>query len=280
VRLSFNTCNERHKLCKERNSIRPQATAGALGTRRVAVGPEVQRAASKPGALRLGGFDLRTFATRSSAETYRRFPSRSRLPPPLPPLHRNQRRGPLPACYAHLQSTCAAWVASACGGGRFAAMDRQFQDDLLAVNSARLRALGVIGPDAVSAIVCFGEGEAALKREVRVWHRQFRNGRAQSLFYCPHCGGKAQILKVYDGRVQCRRCLIRAGVQFRAAYGSREERAAARERRIEALKAKLAGGSLRVHPRGGRGIERRRELELSLRRALIREREKMLEADR
>jgi hypothetical protein len=159
-------------------------------------------------------------------------------------------------------------------------MAREYQDDLVSVNSARLRAQGVIRPDATSAIVCFGEGEAALKRTVKVWHRVFRNGRAQSLFYCPHCGGKAQVLKVYDGRVRCRRCLMRAGVQFRSAYGSREERAEARERQIEALRAKLAGGSLRLHPRGGRGIERRRELELSLRRAEIREREKMLEVDR
>jgi hypothetical protein len=37
-------------------------------------------------------------------------------------------------------------------------MSREFQDDLVAVNSARLRAMGVIRPDASSAIVSFGEG--------------------------------------------------------------------------------------------------------------------------
>jgi hypothetical protein len=42
---------------------------------------------------------------------------------------------------------------------------REFQDDLIAVNSARLQALGVIQPDAASAFVCFGEGAAALMRE-------------------------------------------------------------------------------------------------------------------
>jgi hypothetical protein len=159
-------------------------------------------------------------------------------------------------------------------------MERQFQDDLVSVNSARLQALGIIRPNAVGATIRFGEGEDALVREVRVWHRVFSNGRHQSIFYCPHCQGKAQILKLFDGRVRCRKCLMRAGVQFRSAYGSPEERAEARERQIEALKAKLTGGSLRLHPRGGRGIERRRELELSLRRAEIREREKMLEVDR
>ena len=157
---------------------------------------------------------------------------------------------------------------------------REYQDDLVSVNSARLRALGIIRPDAVSATVSFGEGPDALVREVRVWHRVFRNGRGQSLFYCPACGGKAQILKVYDGRVRCRKCLMRSGVQFRAAYGTREERAQAREKQIEALKAKLSGPPLRLKALPGLRVARRRELEMSLRRALIREREKMLEPDR
>jgi hypothetical protein len=156
-------------------------------------------------------------------------------------------------------------------------MDREFQDDLVAVNSARLRALGVIKPDASTAVVRFGDGADALVREVQVWHRYFCNGRGISLFLCPACGGKAQLLKLYDGRPQCRNCLRRRGVQFRIAYGTRAERAEARAARIERLKAKLTGGPLRALPRAGRGIERRRELELSLRRALIREREKLLD---
>jgi hypothetical protein len=83
-------------------------------------------------------------------------------------------------------------------------------------------------------------------------------------------------LKLHDGRPKCRNCLKQQGVQFRIAYGSRLERAEARTKRIEKLTAKLAGGSLR---RDGRGMARRRELELSLRRALIREREWFLEAE-
>jgi hypothetical protein len=158
-------------------------------------------------------------------------------------------------------------------------MAREFQDDLVSVNSARLRALGVIRPDASSAVVSFGEGADALVREVKVWHRTFRNGRGISLFLCPACGGKAQLLKLYDGRLRCRNCLRRSGVQFRIAYGTRAERAAAREKRIEALKAKLGGGPLRLKPKPGLTVARRRELEMSLRRALIREREKLLEAE-
>jgi hypothetical protein len=156
-------------------------------------------------------------------------------------------------------------------------MARVFQDDLLAVNSARLRALGVINPNATSAVVSFGEGENAFTREIEVWHRKWTHGRGLSLFICPRCGGKAQILRVHDGGPQCRKCLKSSGVQFRIAYGRRAERAEARARRVERLMAKLNGGPLRVHPRGGRGIERRRSLELSLKRARIVERLGLLE---
>jgi hypothetical protein len=155
-------------------------------------------------------------------------------------------------------------------------MAREYQDDLVTVNSARLRGSGVIRPDASSATISFGDGADALVREVRVWHRKFRNGRGISLFLCPVCGGKAQLLKLHDGQPHCRNCLKRRGVQFRIAYGTRLERAEARMKRIEKLTAKLAGGSLRID---GRGVGRRRELELSLRRALIRERERLLEVD-
>jgi hypothetical protein len=156
-------------------------------------------------------------------------------------------------------------------------MPRTFQDDLPAVNSARLRALGVIWPEATRAIVSFGEGESAFKREIKVWHRKWTHGRGISLFICPRCEGKAQILRLHDGAPQCRKCLKRSGVQFRIAYGTRAERAEARARRIEKLRAKLAGGPLRVHPRGDRDLERRRPLELSLKRALIVERLRLLE---
>lgn len=156
-------------------------------------------------------------------------------------------------------------------------MARVFQDDLVAVNSARLRALGVIKPDATSAIVSFGEGEDALKREIRVWHRVWSHGRGISLFLCPRCGQKAQMLRVFDGVPQCPNCLYRAGVQFKSVYGTPAQKAEARARRIEKLREKLSGGPLRVHPRGDRDIERRRPLELSLKRAMVVERLGLLE---
>jgi len=140
----------------------------------------------------------------------------------------------------------------------------------VSVKSASLRALGVIVPGAASAVVCFGEGADALRRDVKLWHRVWSHGRGLSLFLCPRCERKTQILRMYDGRLQCRKCLMRQKIQFKIAYGTRAERAEARAKRIEKLRAKLAGGSLRVD---GRGLGRRRELEWSPRRASIRERE-------
>ena len=140
------------------------------------------------------------------------------------------------------------------------------------ISSSRLRALGMIQPGAPSAVVSFGEGADALQREVKLWHRTWSNGGGFSLFICPRCEGKAQILRLYDGAPQCRNCLRRQGVQFRIAYGTQAERAEARAKRIEKLRARLNGPPLRLHPREGRDIERRRPLEWSLRRAMIVER--------
>jgi hypothetical protein len=155
-------------------------------------------------------------------------------------------------------------------------MARVFQDDLVTVNSARLRAEGVISPEATFAIVRFGEGENALKREVKVWHRVFRCGGGLSLFICPKCEQKAQKLRVFDGAPQCPACLYRSGVQFKCTHGTPAQKAEARARRIQKLRAQLSGGPLRVHPRGDRDLERRRPLELALKRARIVEKQGLL----
>ena len=38
----------------------------------------------------------------------------------------------------------------------------------------------------------FGEGDGRARREVKVWHRKFRNGRGISLFFARRARGKAQ----------------------------------------------------------------------------------------
>jgi hypothetical protein len=159
-------------------------------------------------------------------------------------------------------------------------MPRVFLDDLFAVNSARLRAMGVIRPDASSALVSFGQGEDALVREIGTWHRKWSHGRGLSLFLCPNCGGKAQILRLWAETPWCRRCLLRQKITYRICSGSAAEKAEARRARIEKLRARLEGGSPRLHPLPGRGIERRKSLELSLKRAMVVERQAFMKVGR
>ena len=52
-------------------------------------------------------------------------------------------------------------------------MQTTFQDDLESVNVSKLRAMGAMTADATSVVVSFGQGDDALRREVRVVHRKF-----------------------------------------------------------------------------------------------------------
>jgi hypothetical protein len=66
-------------------------------------------------------------------------------------------------------------------------MPTPFQDDLETVSVSRLRASGAITADATSVVVSFGQGDDALRREVRVVHRKFPNSGGWSFFVCPVC---------------------------------------------------------------------------------------------
>jgi hypothetical protein len=161
----------------------------------------------------------------------------------------------------------------------FVLMSRVFQDDLpVSERPSRLRALGAISAASTSIEIAFGEREDALKRTVGVAHVRFGwNGGSWAFFICPTCFFLACRLKLHDGRVQCRACLLRAGVPYRIANGSGAEKAAARRARIDKLSERLFGGShARLKPRRAGTIERRRRLEVSLRRALVVERQKRL----
>ena len=58
--------------------------------------------------------------------------------------------------------------------------------------------------------------------------------------------------------------------------GSPLERDAARVARLQKVRELLDGGPARLQPRTGRALDRRRELTISLRRALIRQRQDLL----
>jgi hypothetical protein len=156
-------------------------------------------------------------------------------------------------------------------------MARLFIDDLpTSPNVSRLRAMGVISPASTSVVISFGEGENALRREIKIAHLRTGTGRALSFFVCPECRGLARFIRLYE-RPRCRRCCLRAGVAYRIWGGSSSEKAEARRVRIEKLRKLLAGGPARLKPSPpGRTLDRRRSLELSLRRALIAERRDQL----
>jgi hypothetical protein len=147
-------------------------------------------------------------------------------------------------------------------------MPTTFQDDLETVNVSKLRAMGAVTADATSVAVSFGQGDDALRREVRVVHRRFPNGGSWTFFLCPVCGRRVRKLKLHE-RVMCWRCCAQSGLGYRISDGSAAERAEARARRIEGLRAQLGGGPLRLRPRPGRVMDRRGALELRLRRARI-----------
>jgi hypothetical protein len=107
---------------------------------------------------------------------------------------------------------------------------RQYQDDLPAVSVSKLRALGVVAADARSVFAVFGEGDAALKREVRIVHRRFPNGGSWSFFICPACERRARVLRLYDGGPMCRWCCLRLGLRYRVEYMPKDERARRRVR--------------------------------------------------
>jgi hypothetical protein len=71
-------------------------------------------------------------------------------------------------------------------------------------------------------------------------------------------------------------CSYCCGNFHRISYGSPAQRSMARERRIEDLRKLIDGGPARLNPRPGRVMDRRWWLTVSLRRAMIGKRRKML----
>jgi hypothetical protein len=154
---------------------------------------------------------------------------------------------------------------------------RLFQDDLpTSASISRLRGGGVVIGDTKTITISFVEDGEALHRTVRVVHRKLRNGGSWSFFLCPICDRRARVLKLYDGAAMCRWCCLARGVGYRVSTGSVAERAEARVKRIEKLRARLEGGPARLHPRPGRTLDRRGTLEMSLRRAQIALRQDLL----
>ena len=94
--------------------------------------------------------------------------------------------------------------------------------------------------------------------------------RENSIFRveCP-CGRRAQKLRLFEGRPACGHCVRAAGMQYRSDMCSHFSK---RTRFYGAEADRAAERPARLHPRPGRMLDRRANLEPRLKRSLIVER--------
>jgi hypothetical protein len=125
------------------------------------------------------------------------------------------------------------------------------REELPAVKASSLRSSGAIDAGSAFATVAFGE----VKRQVRVTLRRFPSGGSWSLFICPTCSRRAQVVRLYGERVVCRRC---DGLKTRAkTLASHPEIDGV----VESLQTRLSAARYR-----------RKQLSNSLRKAMIKRR--------
>jgi hypothetical protein len=141
---------------------------------------------------------------------------------------------------------------------------RLFFDDLPSVRTSRLRALGEISAASASTAIQLGDWQFSVGLSLF----KFPNGGSWSLFRCPQCDRRAQVLWLLDGAPRCRLCCIERGVGVRAWSMSPHKRA---EASVARLSARLNSTKpARLHPRpDGSMLDRRRQLENSLRLAQL-----------
>ena len=142
---------------------------------------------------------------------------------------------------------------------------RRTIDDLPLVRVATLVAFGEIKRGAKTARVRFGDD--GIEYQVGVTLRRFRNGGFWAVLVCPRCGGGAQRLRLIDDQPACGKCVRASGLIYRSQSVRTEKRhlvtAPPRLARLNSDRP------LRVHPRAGRTIDGRANIEFALRRSRI-----------
>lgn len=91
-------------------------------------------------------------------------------------------------------------------------------------------------------------------------------GAAWSLFICPRCHGRAQRLRLFNDRPACGACVRASGLICRSQSVRTEKRHLVTAARLVKLNSDRP---LRIHPRAGRTIEGRTNLDFALRRSRI-----------
>jgi hypothetical protein len=147
--------------------------------------------------------------------------------------------------------------------------------NLPVVLASRPRALGLIGPDTKAATILFDNGESGVEFVVAIVQQKFSNGGSWSKFVCP-CGRRCQKLRLFEGRPTCAHCIRSAGLRYRVEMFSHASKRVAltAPKRTERLSGDTPA---RLHPRPGRMLDRRANLELRLKRSLIVERRAAIE---
>jgi hypothetical protein len=139
-----------------------------------------------------------------------------------------------------------------------------FREDLPSIRASRLQALGEITAESASIVIRLGDSEFSVGLALH----KFPNGGWWSLFRCPQCERRAQVLWLFEGRPVCQRCGTARGVGRRAWPMSQRQRA---EISVLKLQARLESKTpARLHPRpDGSMLDRRQRLENSLRLARL-----------
>jgi hypothetical protein len=148
-----------------------------------------------------------------------------------------------------------------CNSSRFQKRSgRRFIDDLPTASASRLRAAGIITAETTSFLVRLADVEQV----VAITLRKFPNHGSWSLFVCPTCGRRAQVLRALNGVLVCWRCCFRCGVRYRSEPTGQRQRV---ELRLPRLRAMLETPvSLRLKPHLWGKMERRGRLEAALAR--------------
>jgi hypothetical protein len=134
-----------------------------------------------------------------------------------------------------------------------------YLDQLPSVRIRELRRSGAVTCDMASVVVTL-HADAPVSAEVRLVKFRMRSGGIFLQFICVHCGRRAQALRLHAGHIMCGRC---TGLRYWCEGKPAVRRA---QRRIERLKTmRFHGGPVSRRP--GRTLERRSQLEASLRRS-------------
>ena len=138
-------------------------------------------------------------------------------------------------------------------------------DDLPTVKASTLRAHAYIGPETKTTLIRFDD--SGVEYQVGVTAKPLPCGAAWSMFICPRCNGRAQRLRLLDGIPSCGACVRATGLIYRSQSVRTEKRVAfTAPPRLTRLNSDTP---LRVHPRPGRMLDRRANIEIALRRSRI-----------